>query len=179
MNPLISRWFALTLWALLQASVWATKVAAPADQTIPAAGGKFELKLHADTGVHEVKSTGAAGKVLWNFTRTLGHDDYFLSADGAYVVGVAWQFVKVDELDQPAVVVYGAKGIVSQWTFRQVGNPRSYRPQEVGPIGDFWRVWRDAAVADKETIHYALPEQKKLTIDLKAGTISVQMSFRS
>lgn len=179
MNPLISRWFALTLWALLQASVWATKVAAPADQTIPAAGGKFELNLRAGTGVHEVRASGAEGKPLWTFSRALWHDDYFLSADGAYVVTIAWKFVKAEEIDQPAVIVYGAKGIVTQMSYRQLTNPRVYRPQEAGPIGDFWRVWREDAVTDKELIRYALPEHKTLTIDLKAGIVTVQTAFRN
>jgi len=138
------RTFLLSLTTLMisgfLATALATSFAEPQDREVKSANGKYSLKIEAESGKHRIYE---GEKLLWSFEREIWHDEYFVSNDGKHVLWVAWKFVREDQVKRDvAVKVYGAKGVEMSQTYDQVSQPRPYAEGEVGPIGDFWRIWR-------------------------------------
>ncbi len=92
-------------------------------------------------------------KPLWSFNvdNQLG-DEFFISNDGKHAYVIRSKFVKIDDLNTPAILIFSPKG-KTQYTYSQLGKPRVYRYREVGPIGDFWRVWRGDVDVKPDGLH--------------------------
>lgn len=155
-------------------SASATSYASPSDRVVKSLGGKFELAIKAKSGQHIVRKSDQPAKILWSFSRPVWHHDYYVSSDGTYVVWVALPYVQTDELKNPAIVIYSAKGVVVEWTFNQVGGARRYNAGEIGPIGDFWRIWREEVNQTGDVVQIVTPSKKRVTLDLAKGPISIQ-----
>lgn len=150
-----------------------TSIVPPSDKTILSPNQSYELKISAKSGLHRLRKAYGLHKTLWTFRRHVWHDEYFVSSTGGHVACISWEFVKIEDLDLPAVVIYGATGEVAKMTFRQVGDARRYRRREIGPIGEFWRVWREAVAHTGETVEIKTPSGRKLAVDLAKGSITL------
>lgn len=142
MKTLFASMTALILGGFLSTAS-ATSYAPPEDQAIPSPNGKFTLKITANTGEHRLME---GDKVLWSFKRDVWHDQYFVSNDGKHVLWVAWKYVKLEDAANKAIVVYSAKGEAVSRTYAEASKPRAYKDHEIGPIGDFWRIWREMEI---------------------------------
>lgn len=151
-----------------------TSIVPPSDKTILSLNQRYELKISAKSGLHRLRKANGLHKTLWTFRRHVWHDDYFVSSTGGHVACISWEFVKSEDLDLPTVVIYGAKGEVSRMTFRQVGDARRYRRREIGPIGEFRRVWSESVAQTGETVEIKTPSGRKLVVDLANGSITVR-----
>ena len=142
----------------------ATKYAMPQDSEVKSDNGKYVLKITAKTGKHGVYE---GDKLLWSFEREVWHNGYFLSNDGKHVLWVAWKHMKAEHTDKKeAVVAYAAEGKVMSKTFGQVSEPRPRGAREVGPIGDFWRLWRGKMEQEGNKVTIAVAGKEPLVIDL-------------
>ena len=142
----------------------ATKYAQPKDHEVPSANGKFVLKISAETGEHRLCE---GDKVLWKFKREVWHNDYFVSNDGQCVLWVAWRHVKEEATEKgEAVAVYSPEGKVLSKTFNQISKPRARGMREIGPIGDFWRLWRTGLEREREVVTITVTGKNPLIIDL-------------
>jgi hypothetical protein len=133
----------------LISSANATKIASPRDQVVKSPNGQYHLQIKAKDGLHEIRE---GDKVLWSFNREVWHDKYFVSNDGKYVLWVSWDSVKVDDVKTQALVAYSSEGVALKRTYAELGTPRPYHEGEVGPIGDFWRIWRGENITRKEEV---------------------------
>jgi hypothetical protein len=127
----------------------ATKIASPKDQVVKSPNGQYHLQIKAKDGLHEMRE---GDKVLWSFNREVWHDDYFVSNDGKYVLWVSWASVKVDDVKTQALVVYSSECVALKKSYGEISTPRPYNKGEVGPIGDFWRIWRGEDITRKEEV---------------------------
>lgn len=141
----MTRFAALVLVCFaVSVTTFATSYGPPLDREICSPNGLFLLRIHARSGKHEVFGANSPSrrKPLWSFVRHVWHDECFVSDDGNSVVWVAWQFVKKNDLQTNAIEVWSSQGLASQASYSKVGDVRPLSRGEVGPIGDFWRVWR-------------------------------------
>lgn len=69
--------------------------------------------------------------------------------------------MKADELKNEAPVLYSSSGPVLKKTYAELGAPRPYRKDEVGPVGDFWRIWRGDATRKGEVVSIAVEGREK------------------
>lgn len=82
-------------------------------------------------------------KTLWSFKYNTEYgDELFVSNDGKHVFVIRSKFVKLEDLHKSAVLIFNPHGIQTHYTYNHLSKPRKYHSREVGPIGDFWRVWR-------------------------------------
>jgi len=139
-------------------SVMATKFGPPKDREIKSPNGQFLLHISAQSCRHEVRE---GTKVLWSFDKDVWHNDYFVSNDGEFVLWVSWRFVKADDVKMTALTVYSKSGAALEKTFAELGTPRAYRKDEIGPIGDFWRIWRGDVSRKAEVISIEVEGREK------------------
>lgn len=151
-----------SIWLFLHPAA-ATSYAPPSDEVIKSPNGRFELHIKAKSGTHTIYQ---GKKRLWKFKRDVWHHACFLSDDGQHVLWLAWPFVKTEQLEEPALVIYGAKGELAKKSFKELCVPRKYRRNEIGPIGDFWRIWRDGATRKENVVTVEVSGRKSLKIDL-------------
>ena len=149
----------------------ATSYASQKSHDVVSTNEKFKLHVDADDLTHEV--SGAFGSLIpgWKFHHTVWLHNFFISDDGETAAVVHWPYCKVDNLDDAAVVIYGREGAKRIYTYRQLSTPRKLGVDEIGPIGDFWRVWRSSASISKNLLTIAVEGGEPRTIDLKTGQI--------
>ena len=138
------------LFAGMLTTALATSFAPPTDRVVKSPNGTYALHIHAKSGKHEIKK---GNEVLWSFKRDVWHNDYYLSDNGKHVLWVGWQYIKVSDASKTsAIAVYSADGSVSERTISKVSTPRRYKKTEIGPIGSFWRIWRDKSSREGEIV---------------------------
>ncbi len=136
----------------------ATKFAPPQDRVVKSLNGQYRLDINAKTGGHEIRE---GEKLLWSFKRDVRHHDYYLSNDGKFVLWVSWKFVKADDVKKEALAIYSSEGLIWKRSFAEASEPRRYQKREVGPIGDFWRIWRGEITRKGEVISIAVEGKKE------------------
>lgn len=141
----------LSLAASLASDASATSYAEPRPRDVLSFSGEYRLHFDPQTQRHDVYAQGEAWP-KWSFTRPVGRDDYFVSNDGQFVAWVAWRFCRVEDLADPAVIVYSPTGVVVSHTYRDLCRPRRLFPWEIGPIGSFWRLWRAEAYMSGDVV---------------------------
>ncbi|QTN32632.1 hypothetical protein HZ994_09895 [Akkermansiaceae bacterium] len=152
----------------LTGNALATKFAPPKSHDVESTNGKFKLHVNAEDGGHEVTGDFRFLK-LWKFHHDISNHSFFVSDDGEAAVVVHWAWCKADELDEPAVVIYGRDGARRIFTYRQLSTPRKPGEDEIGPIGDFWRLWRDDATIKGNLLTIQVEGRKTQVIDLKTA----------
>lgn len=157
-------------WALV-CSVLATSYGVPESKEVASTNGKFHLKVDALTNIHEV--TGPFGKFIpkWHFCHDVFGTDFFVSDDGETAVVVKWRYVGEQFLDEPAVVVYTRYGARRMYSYRDLSKPRALKRNEVGPLGEDWRVWRDTITAKDNKITILVEGRAPQSIDLASGLL--------
>lgn len=175
--------------AALTASVLATKIK-EVSHDVSSANGKFKLHVDVDTHIHKITNVAkdAPSHSNWEFKHDAQFHSVFLSDNGRVAAVVHWAWCQEDELDSPAVVIYdrmaekfgaaGVKdgkeilatgfrpGIKKSYTYRQLSKPRVRKPDEIGPIGDFWRVWHVDATVKDDILTINVEGGKPVVIDL-------------
>lgn len=148
---------AVVLLGLLNSSQ-ATSYADPKDHVVKSPNGQYHLHINAKSGLHELRE---GEKALWSFNREVWHDDYLVSSDGKHVLWVSWDSVKVDDVKTESLVVYSSDGVAFKKTFAELGTPRPYHKGEIGPIGDFWRIWREDVTRKEEVVSIPVEGREK------------------
>ena len=64
-------------------------------------------------------------------------------------------------------MIYGRNGALRSYTYSELSKPRERKPTEIGPIGDFWRVWRGDATINGNQLTMNVEGGKPRVIDLK------------
>lgn len=145
-------------------TVSAFKPAPQEDEEYKSANGKYTLKISAEEGIHRICE---GEKVLWTFKYEVWHDDFFVSDDGKHVLRVAWEYVQNENAERDdAIVVYSANGMVLHKNYAEVSKPREYLKDEIGPVGDFWRIWRVGVKREGEKVTIEVTGKPPLVIDL-------------
>jgi hypothetical protein len=150
----------------LTGNALATKFAPNDSHEVESTNGKFKLHVNAEGGGHEVTGEFRFLKP-WKFHHNVFVHRFFVSDDGEAAAVVHWAWCKADELDEPAVVIYGRNGARRIFTYRQLSTPRKPGKDEVGPIGDFWRLWRDEATIKGNLLTIQVEGRETQVIDLK------------
>lgn len=154
----------------LTGNALATKFVSQKSHDVESTNRKFKLHVNAEDGAHEV--SGDFGFLKgWKFHHDISNHGFFVSDDGESAAVVHWRFCKTEELDEPAVVIYGRDGARRIFTYRQLSKPRKLGEDEIGPIGDFWRIWRGDAAIKGNLLTIAVEGGDPRTIDLKTGAL--------
>ena len=139
----------------------ATSFGPPTNRTVKSPNGEVELRIKAKSGRHVIYK---GSRRLWSFKKEVWHNDYFVSNDGKYVMWVAWEFVSFENLDEAALIIFSADGEILRKSFSEVSTPRRYQRGEVGPIGDFWRIWRGKIEQENDLVKIEVAGRNTLAI---------------
>ena len=119
----------------------ATSYAPPTRRDVFSPNGMFVLDVNPEVSTQSVYRVEDKSKPIWTFEHGVSWQRFFLSNDGLVVCQVAWENVRIQQYDSPAVSFIGRGGSFQSYTYRELC-PRPYTTEEdFGPIGDFWRVW--------------------------------------
>jgi len=131
--------------SFIVSSAFATKFAEPVATHIFSSNKKFFIDFKPEANVQKVvKVYPHQTKNIWSFSYPVAVDDVlFLSNNGKRVYVVRSKYVKIEDLNKPAVFIFNSKGLKKTYSYREISIPRKYYPNEMGPIGDFWRIWRE------------------------------------
>ncbi len=151
----------------LTGNALATKFAASKSHDVESTTGKFKLHVNAEDGIHEVSGDFRFLKP-WKFHHDISNHSFFVSDDGEAAAVVHWRFCQTGELDEPAVVIYGRDGARRIFTYRQLSTPRKLGEDEIGPIGDFWRIWRGEASMKGDILTISVEGGPPRSIDLSS-----------
>jgi hypothetical protein len=178
--------------AALTVMLSATSFKPQENHDVASSNGKFTLHVDAKTGTHTITGEFASGVGTWEFKHDASQHQFFVSDDGQAAAVVHWRWCGGFglELDKPAVVIYGRTavegggkrtlptgeevfvsssrpGVLRSYTYKELSKPRERKPEEIGPIGDFWRVWRGDATIKGNLLTIAIEGGKPRVIDLK------------
>jgi len=130
---------------------FATKFAEPKEAQIFSSNKKYYIDFKPEAHVLKVvKVYKHPTKDIWSFSYPVGMDDLlFLSNNGKRAYVVRAKYVKTEELNKPAVFIFDSKGLQKTYSYREISIPRKYHNNEMGPIVDFWRIWRGNVSTDK------------------------------
>jgi hypothetical protein len=175
--------------AALTASVSATKIKEESHE-VSSTNGKYKLHVDVDTHTHKITKVtkDSLSDSGWQFQHDAQFHSAFISDGGQDAAVVHWAWCKEEDLDQPVVVIYSSvaekfgadrvkdgeeicvigyrPGIKRSYTYRQLSKPRERKPDEVGPIGDFWRVWRGGATIKENILTINVEGAEPVVIDL-------------
>jgi len=129
-----------------------TKYRSPQQQTVYSENKVYFVQLDPVSDKQSIFSANDSKTPLWSFKQQVGQGEYFISTNGSVVTYVAWKFCRKQDLKNPAVVIYYQDGHSQKYSYKQLSQPRKYKLGEVGPIGDFWRIWRDKAYVKKDKL---------------------------
>ena len=162
----------IVLIAAFLVDVFGTSYAPPQERLVKSQNELFVLRVHPKGGKHEIFAAKDPQRVLWSFTRPVWHDEYFVSDDGLRIVWIAWQYVKTDELQNGAVELWSKDGIAKKASFTEVGDIHRPSSEQVAPIGDFWRIWRDACTCKDGIVTIQQRRKNSVRVDLNNATIT-------
>jgi hypothetical protein len=107
---------------------------------------------------------------VWSLPRGAFAETFFLGDDGRAVAVVAWRFVSVFDLDEPAVEIWTPAGLLATYSYRTlVAHPAHKR--RIGPVGDFWRDWLDHAALEGSRLRIATSGPWAYELDLGSGAM--------
>lgn len=137
--------YILVLTLSLISVTFATSFAPPKSKKIYSLNHHYFIDFNPDKKLQNVmKVSNQTPKFAWSMSYTIDYgDELFVSDKGRHVIVVRSKYVKIDDLHQPAVLIFNPSGLQATLTYDQLSTPRKYHEREIGPIGDFWRVWRE------------------------------------
>lgn len=153
----------------------ATSYAPPTKHDEPSPDQRFVLEVDPDSGVQTVVAAADRTRPLWSFRHPGGFDGYYLANDGRTVAVVAWEFVKVEDLDQPAIELWNASGRVRVYSVRDL-IARPPRIRDVGPIGWFWRRWLSDVAFDGRALVVTTTGLHRYTVDMATGETTAELA---
>jgi hypothetical protein len=155
----------------------ATKYGEEPHFEVTSSNGKFLLAVDAQSGVHRIYATSDRKSPIWTFRRPTQLATFFISDDGATVAAVAWQFVRADDMDEPAVEFLNARGRFASHAHRElVAHPPRVRGS--GPIRGTWREWLADTYLDEGQLVVVTTGPHAYRFDLATGRI-VERAFRA
>jgi hypothetical protein len=161
----------LFIYIFIPLNIFATSYAPPTEKEIHSENRNFLLHVNPETSIHTIYDITQQKRQIWSFKRDVWHDRYFINNRGTLVVWLSWKFCRVDDLDNPCIIVYNTDGTLFEYSYREVSKPRKYNKGEVGPIGNFWRIWYEEISYKDETIIIKAPNNKVKVISLSDGKL--------
>jgi hypothetical protein len=115
-------------------------MAQPESHAIFSTNKEYFIDFKADAKQQKVMRGNTS---IWSFHYNVHFDDeLFVSNNGKFVYVVRSKFVQNHDITKPALYIFSKKGLVATYSYKKLSYPRRYQPNEAGPIGAFWRIWR-------------------------------------
>ena len=143
-------------------SALANEILPPEDQDVKSPNGQYLLDINAKSGLHELRK----GATSFGHSREeCGMTTITYQTMESLSYGF-WENIQADDVKNAALTVYSGR-VALKKTFAEIGTPRPYKKDEIGPIGDFWRIWRSKINREEDVISIAVEGKKEdFKIDL-------------
>jgi len=136
----------LILLLSLISTAFATSYAPPIAKKIYSLNHHYFIDFNPDKKIQKVMKVinSTHAKYDWPFSYDMEYgDELFVSDNGIHVFVIRSKFVNNEDLHKPAVLIFNPRGLQASMTYNQLSTPRKYHDREIGPIGEFWRIWRE------------------------------------
>jgi hypothetical protein len=171
-NNRAMRAVALAILLLVGGVANATSFGPPREHDVMSPNGEWKLHVDPKSKTHVVTRDDT---VVWTLQRDVKYDALVISDDGTTIAAVAWSYVRVDDLDKPAVELWTKDGLQKSWSYRElVAYPA--HPGPGGPHGSFWRDWHDGW--RNEGTHLVIETTGAFRYTIDFATRTYDRSFR-
>ncbi len=161
----------VTISLLIAQAALATSYAPVKKEQVYSNDRKHFVVIDPKTERHQVFSSDKPKKVRWDFSWGAGHDTWALSNSGRLVVWVSWRHVKEEDSKRPCIVVFDWHGVKRFYSFDDVSKLRKRGPREVGPIGEFWRVWYESIEVTDDAVTITVAGGGAVEVSLTDGSL--------
>jgi len=153
--------------------ILATSYSAPVSRKVYSSDGKYYVVIDPGKDLQKVYNVSSPGKIYWSFNFSPEMDSWFLSNNGEYVVCVRWKFVRAEDLDKPAVIVFKKSGLRDEFTYNFLVKSRRTGFFETAPHGSFWRVWFESIKMEDNHIEISTHDERKVVISGDDGKLKI------
>jgi hypothetical protein len=164
---------ALAVTLLVSPCSPATSYARPERHQVHSLNGAYFLDVNPQSRSHTIYAAGAPDTPLWSFSAPVWQSPFFLSDDGRVAASLAWQHIRVQDIEEMgAVWFWDRTGKFQSYAMADLcPYPRRQGLFEVGPIGSFWRVWCDEVEQDGDTLRIRTTDRYEYLFSMKDGQI--------
>lgn len=154
-------------------ALMATSYSGPVKQKVFSGNGKFFAVIDPEVDVQKVYRDSDHAKVYWSFAFRPEADSWFVSDNGYYVVCIRWRFVRADDLDEPAVIIFSRKNGRTDYSYNSLVKARKTGFFETAPRGSFWRVWYESYKTDNNRIEIFSHDKTRVVIYGENGELKI------
>lgn len=151
----------------------ATSYSGPVKQTVYSEDGKFCAVIDPARTIQKVYKSAFMNNVYWSFEFSPELDLWFVSNNGTYVVCVRWRFVRVEDLDKPAVIIFMQNGTRKDYSCNALVKARKTGFFETAPKGGFWRVWYEDVRIEKNRVEIYAGDGSRIIVSGEDGSVNV------
>lgn len=155
----------------LTSQVQATSFVAPKKERIYSENSEYFLLVEPSLKRISVHKTDAPKSELWFFGWPVSYDTWAVANTGNTAIWVAGKYLTEDSVNRPCITVFDFAGVKRFYSCKEITEPRKYRADEVGPIGDFWRIWYESIEKKKNSILIETSQGNRVEISLESGEL--------
>lgn len=164
----------LLIFMLLSARlILATSYSGPAKQTVYSSNGKFFAVIDPQKSIQTIYRSSAPQKVYWSFSFSPEMDAWFVPDNGEYAVCIRWRFVRAEDLDKPAIIIFKKDGSRREHSCSSLVKARRPGLFEVVPKGGSWRIWYESFSTDNNRVEISTHSETRIVISGADGKLDI------
>lgn len=153
--------------------ILATSYSGPVKQTVYSSNGKFFAVVDPGKSAQNIYSSASPRKVLWSFSFSPEMDSWFIPDNGEYAACIRWRFVRSEDLEKPAVIIFKKSGERIEYTFSSLVKARRPGLFETAPKGSSWRVWYESLTIKNNSAEIFTHRETRIVISGDDGKLDI------
>ncbi|HPS58855.1 MAG TPA: hypothetical protein PK514_12185 [Spirochaetota bacterium] len=153
--------------------ILATSYSGPIKQKVYSSNGKFFVVIDPQKSIQAIYRSSAPKKVYWSFSFAPEMDTWFIPDNGDYVACIRWRFVRAEDLDKPAVIIFERGGSRREHSYNSLVKARRTGLLETAPKGSFWRVWYESLAIKNNRAEISTHDEKRIVISGSDGKLEI------
>lgn len=153
--------------------ILATSYSGPVKQTVHSCDGKYFAVIDPAHVVQNVYRSSGQPKIYWSFSFTPEMDKWFVPDNGEFVVCIRWRFVRTEDLEKPAVIIFYRDGSIKKHSYNSLVKARRTGLFETAPEGSFWRVWYESLSIKNNSIEISTHSETRIVITGEHGKLDI------
>jgi len=162
--------FSLVLGA---SAAMATSYSGPVKQTVYSCNGGYYAVLDPAKEEQYVYKKDKNVKAVWSFSFRPEMDTWLVPDNGEFVACIRWRFVRLEDLDRPAIIIFRKDGTRAEYSYNSLGKARRTGLFETAPKGSFWRVWYEELKMENNRVEIFTHDERRITLSGDDGRVDV------
>lgn len=166
------KYFILISLIFFTSQLYATSFTTPSKERVYSENGKYFALVDPSSNRISVHEKDNPKTEHWFFNWKVGNDTWVVANSGNTVVWIAWKYLTKDDVDRPCIAVFDFSGVKQFYRCAELTKLRKYKVNEIGPMGDFWRIWYESIMKKDNTIVIETSEGNIVEVSFESGEVS-------